>query len=243
MIGIALTLRRARAFVSRGINVAVDLLGSLPIPPQEVLAIARWVTLYGDQLIRALDEYDTAWPGGSAARDALADSITAEAAAEGSLSHESFQRISVWGFRRRVPGLDDDSVRSATREAFRLRAAGQQDAAIRALCDLPGVGVSTASKVLAMSDPDRSAIYDSRAATALHELRDQDGRPLIPIPPGRGRRGSGTSSQHADAYPHYLLILRAIVIIARLVPRLRRLRTIEDVEKALFVLGGRLAAE
>lgn len=223
----------------RLVAALVELAQRLPIPPEEVVAIARWVTKHGDELVRALDEYDTAWPGGSSDRDTLAAAASAQATAEGSLSHETLQRISAWGFRRQLPGLDEEGVRTATRDAFRLRDAGDHAAAVRKLRELDGVGPSTATKILALTDRKRSAIYDSRAASALTDLRGPDGEPLIPIPPGRAVKGSANVEQVTDAYPHYLLILRAIVVIARATPRLRALRSIEDVEKALFAYARR----
>ena len=225
------------ATVVKAVEKGSALLTKVPLPPREVLAVVRWVVDHGDELVAALDRYDDAWPGGGAARSAVEAAATEEACRTGHLSEETLQNIVRWGYGRGLKDVSDRQVRSVTAAAFKLREAGDQTAAIKKLCELKGVGPSTASKILALTDAESSAIFDSRVASALRDLRGTNGEPLLPTPPGRVVQGTGSAEEIAAAYSNYLLILRLMVLVARLIPRFRRLSSIENVEKALFVLG------
>lgn len=220
--------------VYKGAQAAIAATG---LTPREALNVMQWLRDHAGELADALAVYDDVWPGGTAARDAVTGAARREAADDGSLSAATVNRILKWGFGRAPSGLDEAAVRDATRTAFSLRENGDQAAAVKALAKLPGVGPSGATKILALSNPAESAIYDSQAAFALRDLRDSDGAPLIRVPPGRVRRGSGTVDQLAEGYTKYLGVLRLITALARFHPRLRGLRSLESVEKALFVLG------
>ena len=189
---------------------------------------------HGTELGAALKAYD--WPGGLEARSRLTDLAGKERRASGHLSLKTVQKVTKWGFGRSPKGLTETAVRKQTEAAFKLADAGQQDAAVKALCKLPGVGPSTATKILALSNPAESAIYDSRAALGLSDLLGGDGKPLIKIPPGRIIRGSGRLASATDrGVP--AIRRRAEADLGRLHPGMRDVKTLEDVEVALFTRG------
>ena len=81
--------------------------------------------------------------------------------------------------------------------------------AARVLVRLPGIGISRASKVLALSNQDELGIYDSRSAHGLSDLCDAGGCPIIAIPPGRVIRGHAKSPNgFCAAFQEYTCVLR-----------------------------------
>ncbi|MDQ3740604.1 MAG: hypothetical protein M3389_06630 [Actinomycetota bacterium] len=177
------------------------------------------------------------WEGGTEARQALARKVEAERAGTGSLSKDTFDRVLRWGFGRGST-LTEEEINHATREAFASLARGDATGAVNRLRQLRGIGVSRATKVLALADEANLGIYDSHAAAALQSIT-QDGKPLVPVPPGKSRqvRGLPTASQDqlAEAYPTYTAVLRRLLENAQKDRRFgKRFRRVADIEKALF---------
>lgn len=154
------------------------------------------------------------WPIGTQSteaneiRDNLEVAINKDLQATGCLSKQTFDTIMAWGFGR--PSYNTErEISIATCESFNYLKANELYQAASALTKLDGIGISRASKVLALSNQSEIGIYDSRAAHGLSDLL-VDAAPLIPIPPGRSIRGSNSVSQGAfcAAFQTYNWILR-----------------------------------
>src|SRR5947209_17061625 len=112
---------------------------------------------------------DLPWAGGLQRRESLAAVVEAQRAAKGALTMKTFDAVLKWGFGR-GSNLSEARIRSATRDAFALLGSGDQAGAVKRLQELPGVGVSRATKVLALADQMNLGIYDSHAAAALRPI-------------------------------------------------------------------------
>jgi hypothetical protein len=192
----------------------------------------------GARLSRAAQD-PLPWSGGVARRDNVASSVRAERLAQGFLTKPTFDEVMRWGFKR-PSSLAQPEIETATRQAFSSLEQGDSASAVNALRGLTGIGVSRATKVLALSDQANLGIYDSHAAAALQSIR-VGGKPLVPIPPGRWQtltHGSYVSqAELADHYPVYLDALRRLLLNAQQDPRYaREFKTVADVERALFGL-------
>ncbi|MBI1788687.1 MAG: hypothetical protein HYR60_14205 [Acidobacteria bacterium] len=127
---------------------------------------------------------------------------------QGCLTKATFDSIMTWGFGSASIHSETD-IREATRKAFcYLRESCIAEAA-RALVQLREVGISRASKVLALSDQDELGIYDSRSAHGLSDLRNAAGCRIIAIPPGRVVRGDvKTPNGFCVAFEEYAWVLQ-----------------------------------
>lgn len=103
------------------------------------------------------------------------------------------------------------------------------------LLDLPGVGIATVSKWIALLDQDRNAIYDSRVSVALRNVCINGGRcfPIVPRRPS-GNHSPWPSDHVATKtmwtfYVDYLAVMRCVGLEAGLKP--------SQVEMALFMIG------
>lgn len=157
-------------------------------------------------------------------------------AKRGHLSKSTFDAVMHWGFGQ-ASKLEAASIERATGRAFDLPQVGKVVEAAQVLCSLKGVGISRATKVIALSDQTEYGIYDSRAAHGLSDLCCNQRR-LIPVPPGRAmsvRCDHGDSLRFCKAYPNYLEILRYFRDRAKEIPEYRRaLSRAADIEMALF---------
>jgi hypothetical protein len=109
---------------------------------------------------------------------------------------------------------------------------------VRKLQELPGIGVSRATKILALTDQRNLGIYDSHAAASLRPITE-GGKPLIRVPPGMSKKLQGTSpvsqKQLADDYPKYNAVLRRLLENAEQDSKYgKAFRRVADVERALF---------
>lgn len=203
-----------------------------------------------DAEVRAVDEFwnreasglasaaeELSWPGGGARREVLAAAAEQARSTKGFLSKETFDEILKWGFGR-ASNLTETDVQAATKEAFARLAQGDEAGALRRLRELPGIGVSRATKILALSDQQNLGVYDSHAAAALSSIRKGD-RPLIAVPPGqsKGLKGTSTASQErlTRDYPKYTAVLRRLLENAKRDQRYARtFKGVADLEQALF---------
>lgn len=128
------------------------------------------------------------WPKGVhfeeavARRDALEKDIKTDLQ-QGYLTKATFDAVMKWGFGR--PSKNEaPEIEQATRQGFQKLAGGDLEGAALALCRLKFIGISSASKVLALADQARYGVYDSRIAHGLSDLV-VDGKRALLIPPGR----------------------------------------------------------
>lgn len=120
-------------------------------------------------------------------RNELEKAIIHDYARAGYLTKNTFDKVILWGFGKRS-GNTDQEITAQTRKAFMsLKENKIADAAFE-LTMLEGIGISRASKILALSDQHNFGIYDSRSAHGLSDLCCE-GKRLIPIPPGRVVKG------------------------------------------------------
>jgi hypothetical protein len=142
----------------------------------------------------------------------------------------------LWGFGA-TSGCAEDDVREATRRAFdRLEVAGIA-AAARELTALPTIGISRASKILALSNQHELGIYDSRSAHGLSDLVDRTGRRRICIPPGRVITGDAkTKNEYCAAFEQYIRVLTCFrEFAAQDTPFASVFSRVSDVEIAFFM--------
>jgi len=181
------------------------------------------------------------WPPGASpaesteTRTRLERRIRAELDGRGCLSKGTFDAVIRWGFGT-DSGCSDQEVRQATGLAFgHIRANRPAEAAME-LLKLPRIGISRASKVLALSDQQEFGIYDSRSGHGLSDLA-LSGRRIIAIPPGRVIRGdSRTSDGYCRAFAEYTWVLRYFRDRACEDPSLRSaFSRAADLELAFFV--------
>lgn len=168
-------------------------------------------------------------------RNGLENEIKNQLESNGFIDKSLFDEILEWGFKKGSK-LDEKEIKIATKEAFfHLQNDEIKRAAIR-LLKLNGIGISRASKVLALSNQDIFGIYDSRVGDALRELK-HDGKRLIKIPPGRVVKGdiNQNKSAFAENFENVTWVFRYFLLKAQSDPNLRdHFRRVSDIEIALF---------
>ncbi len=184
---------------------------------------------------------DYSWQGAGlnaalAWRNATEAAINSEVRTIGFLSKTLFDRVMVWGFGSpsRLSGRD---IADATSRAFRALATDDLLGAVVSLVRLDGIGISRASKVVALSNQTQYGIYDSRAAHGLSDLTIH-GRRVVPIPPSRSNKFKydyGDNLHFCEAFTTYTAVLRFLRDKARRNPELSSdFSRAADVEMALF---------
>jgi hypothetical protein len=203
-------------------------------------ALRAYWNRFKDQLVEWRAHYQ--WPPGTAtekslnSRELLSEEIRTELGRQGYLSKTTFDNVMQWGFRT-DSGCSDEDVRKATGLAFsRLKASDIAQAA-RELVRLPRIGISRATKILALSDQFEFGIYDSRSAHGLSGLVDRAGRRIIAIPQGRVIAGDPRNKDgYCRAFEEYIWVLRHLRTLAREDASLGAVFTrAADLEMALFM--------
>jgi hypothetical protein len=182
------------------------------------------------------------WPTGAPpeaslnTRTQLEQRIRADLHRQGSLTKAVFDAVIRWGFGS-DSGCSDQDVQQATRLAFRHLKANHLAEAARELIKLPRVGISRASKILALSDQGEFGIYDSRSGHGLSDLVDHAGRRLVAIPPGRVITGDPkTKDGYCRAFEEYTWVLRYFRTLALEDASLRpAFSRVADLEMAFFM--------
>ncbi|MEN6327711.1 MAG: hypothetical protein ABFD18_16080 [Syntrophomonas sp.] len=154
---------------------------------------------------------------------------------QGYLSKNTFDAIMIWGFGH-ASNLTEHAIKKVTISAFNYLSHDMLYEAALALTSLPGIGISRASKILALSDQSNLGIYDSRAAHGLSDL-SFNGFRLLPIPPGRVISGdSHLSTEHfCTAFENYIWVLRYFVTCCQKDPSLsQHFIRVSDLEIAFF---------
>jgi len=199
--------------------------------------VRGWVEDHFDELIEARKRYS--WndkPMVECVRDRnmiQAAIIGSRVRNGGGVDLATLDRVMDWGGLRRI-ALDEDEALRVTGEAFGLLDSGDLKGAILRLLSVYGVGISSASKVIGLSDQNRFAIYDSRVGTALRSLV-VDVRRLIKCPAGRGRPGDACSNHRwAESYERLIWVLE---IMSGYLSERGYPFSVADVEMALFMMG------
>ena len=167
-------------------------------------------------------------------RDQLETALRIDLKAKGWITKDVFDAVMKWGFGR-ASSNSEDEIRTATKEAFDYLSQNRIADAALAMTKLTGIGISRASKVLALSNQSEFAIYDSRAAHGLSELV-YNGRRLIPIPPGRVVVGDSLSkADFCRAFEEYTWVLTFLRDYAQANDELREhFKRVSDLEIAFF---------
>jgi len=143
----------------------------------------------------------------------------------------------VWGFGTESK-CSDNQIQDATRQAFQLLRQDQIAGAAWQLVQLPGIGISRASKVLALKNQNDFGIYDSHSAHGLSDLVDASGNRVVLIPPGRNNLIPGdhaTKKQFCAAFERFTWVLREFRRMAALDRELCPIfTTVAEIEIALF---------
>jgi hypothetical protein len=209
-------------------------------------SVAAWWQEHGVDIVLGRQQYR--WPPRQhpetsiRERAALAERCTAQATATGTLSKELGAEILAWGFNGATAAVDRiDAARfeATMREAYNLARRGDLAEAASVVVSLAGIGISTATKLLALPSGGALVIYDHRTARALRGL-ELNGRG-VHIPASRSTRGTTTSAR--ALCQGYALYSEAVELILAAARRDRSassvLRTRDDVETGLFMEGGR----
>ncbi|MBZ5653673.1 MAG: hypothetical protein LAO56_00185 [Acidobacteriia bacterium] len=171
-------------------------------------------------------------------RNKIERKIRMDLAGQRCLSKATFDSVMNWGFKRDSE-CSEEEINRATHFAFQRLEEDRLGEAARELVKLRNVGISRATKVLALSDQNELGIYDSRSADGLSDLVNSAGRHLIPIPPSRSKKIKGdhkTKEEYCAAFESYTWVLRYLRRLAGNDDSLRAAFTrIADLEIAFFM--------
>lgn len=205
----------------------------------------QWWEANGDAVTKGRQRYrwpPNADPAASLRRRAqLASECTNCARQTGTLSKDLGIEIVAWGFNEATASVDAiDAVlfEDTLQEALALSAEGRVSEAATTVVSLPRIGISTATKLLAFPSGGIRVIYDHRTAKALAGLTVQDQK--IPIPPSRSDRGTSSHPPTlCRGYGLYSVAIDRLLAQATSDPTARDvLRTRDDIEMGLFMVGG-----
>jgi len=144
--------------------------------------------------------------------------------------------VEIWGGFQPVVEVSNprEHIIKVTMEAFALLTSGKlRESAKYLKGGLRNVGISRATKMLALSDQVRYGIYDSRAGNGLSPLVNENGKPLIPVPFGRAIQG--TSGNKAIGFENYTWVLRCMLPLFQAQPNCGKWKVC-DIEMGLFML-------
>lgn len=205
----------------------------------------QWWTEHGPAVISGRRNY--CWPPNVdpatslRRRSALAAECTDYARRTGTLSKELGAKIVAWGFNEATASIDalaPEVFESTLREALVLSSQGRLVEAATRVVELPRIGISTASKLLAFPSGGVQVIYDHRAAKALSGV-SVDGH-AIPVPPSRSDPGTSSYAPTlCRGYGWYSQVVERLhAEAARDLVARRVLRSRDDIEMGLFMMGG-----
>lgn len=166
-------------------------------------------------------------------RDSLESSINNNLCKFGFITKEIFDEVMKWGFGK-PSELSENEINEVTKETFRyFRYNNNISKAVKILTKLKDIGISRASKILALSNQSKFGIYDSRAAHGLSDLLLNNKR-LIPIPKGKVIEGDYIPDL-GEAFEKYIYVLTFLCHCARKDDELSNyFRRVADIEIALF---------
>ncbi|MBD3339231.1 MAG: hypothetical protein GF353_08980 [Candidatus Lokiarchaeota archaeon] len=150
------------------------------------------------------------------------------------ITKEVFDQVMVWGFG--IPTkIPERTINEVTKRAFAELQSNNISGCAKILTEIYGVGISRASKIIALSNQDCLGIYDSRAAHGLFDLVFNDKR-LIPIPPGKVIAGDYLPNYgYCEAFQKYIYVLKFLLSKAQKEDGLSNdFKRVADVEIALF---------
>jgi hypothetical protein len=204
--------------------------------------LERWWDQIKDEALQWKRAYE--WPRGTnydaafKMRSELEQTIKSEIDTKGFLSKAAFDEVLKWGFGH-ASMCSEREIQDATKCAFEHLRKGRIAQAARESVKLSGVGISRASKVLALSNQQEFGIYDSRSVHGLSDFVGPNGQRIIPIPPGRVIRGD-FRKDYCDAFEHYTWILRHLRKLASTSGSLGgEFARVSDLEIALFMRSRR----
>lgn len=184
-------------------------------------------------IVEARREYT--WPG---SRDSLERRIKQTLVEnDNAVTLDMFEEVEHWGFGAKTISKhnDQETVLHKTRTAFEYLKLGKLREAAEELDNLPHVGPSRATKLLALSNQKLYGIYDARASNALREVNYLAGEILIPVLPGRTIVGTG--GNHAAGFENFTWALRFMLNkFSTEYAECKTWRT-ADIEMGLFILG------
>ena len=123
-----------------------------------------------DQILSSRQDYQ--WPRGASLKGSIDTRAQLEQRIQNDLNNKdclskfTFDAVIQWGFGVNS-GCSEQEVLQATRLAFCHLKSSKVAEAAKALVKLPRIGISRASKILALSDQLEFGIYDSRSAHGL----------------------------------------------------------------------------
>jgi hypothetical protein len=151
------------------------------------------------------------------------------------LTKDVFDQVMVWGFGR-ISNNSEVEIKEQTKKAFYYLRKDQIEQAAIELLKMRGIGISRASKILALSNQRDYGIYDSRSAHGLSDLTFFD-KKRLPIPPGRVVSGDVHLNNYDFCYgfQNYTWVMRYLKEKAIQEPNLKQyFSRVSDIEIAFF---------
>jgi len=204
--------------------------------------IINWVKEREPELLSILRERKYSWHGKSykysvRERDQLESAIKeSRKRNDGGINLETADKICIWGFGQKFPLRDQQSTISITREAFEHVDIGNYHEAVKTLMDIPGVGISRASKIIGLSDQENLCIYDSRVGHALRDLKKENIK-LVKCPPDRSYKRDFDSTTKGGWATNYERLIWTVEIILEYFETKQQSLRAADIEMALFAMG------
>jgi hypothetical protein len=174
-----------------------------------------------------------------AIRNSLEEMINKDLRKYGYVSKKTVDEVMIWGFgSRRVTTNTEEEIINCTKRAFDLLYKEEFAEAALELTKLNNMGISGASKLLALSDQTNLGIYDSRSAHGISDLVI-NGKSLLLIPPGRSTKVTGDANlpqvQYCYSFQVYTWVLQFLRDKALLNPNLNEhFKRVADIEIAYF---------
>jgi hypothetical protein len=200
------------------------------------------ISQYWEKIAPFILEWKTnyQWPKNTSYQDAikirneLEEIIKRDLTERGFLSKRVVDKIFLWGFNKRAEN-NEKEIAIQTQKAFTFLSQNLLRSAAIELTQLKGVGISRATKIIALSNQDDFAIYDSRTGHALRDLTIHRKRMLL-IPVGRvipGDKGI-SSNTFCNEFVKYTAVIQELRNLAKNEPFAKEFRRASDIELYLF---------
>jgi hypothetical protein len=170
-----------------------------------------------------------------AERNEITESITfSRSQNSGGIDLVTLDLIMSWGGFGKFPLRDEQKVLEITRKVFDYVDEGKVSEAVEGLLAIKGVGISQASKIIALLDKERFCIYDSRVGNALKTLQFAE-KPVLKCPAGPKKPGDICSDERWGE--NYQRLIWTLEVIRDYLHSEGYPFSIADIEMALFMMG------
>lgn len=204
--------------------------------------IVNWVKENEAEILRILRERKYSWHGMSyedsvKRRNQLESAINeSRERNNGGIDLNTADKICLWGFGRKFPLRDEQTVIEITRQAFEHIDKQDYYTGANTLMSILGVGISRASKIIGLSDQYKLCIYDSRVGNALKDLK-KDNLKLILCPVDRSYKREFDHTTKKGWATNYERLIWIVEIMQEYFSTKQQPLRAAEIEMALFVMG------